>query len=126
MQSGMSNSGMSSKMIIAYAGIMLFGVLISSFSQVLLKTAANKQYASRLREYLNVRVIVAYLLFFMSSICTLVAYRVIPLSLGPILESSSYVFVTAFGYFVFHEKVGKRKLEALLLIICGIAVYSCC
>lgn len=115
---------MSNRMTIAYSGIMLFGVLISSFSQVMLKTAANKQHTSRIREYLNVQVITAYLLFFLSSICTLLAYQVIPLSMGPILESSSYVFVTAFGYFAFHEKVGKRKLEALFLIICGIAIYS--
>ncbi|MBO5567491.1 MAG: EamA family transporter [Clostridia bacterium] len=110
--------------IITYAGIMLFGVFISSVSQVLLKTAANKQYSTRLKEYLNIYVIFAYLLFFLSSVCTLLAYRAIPLSMGPILESSSYIFVTFFGYFVFHEKVGKMKLGALLLIIFGIIVYS--
>lgn len=117
---------MNNRMTIAYAGIMLFGVLISSFSQVLLKTAANKQYTTRLKEYLNIHVIIAYLLFFLSSICTLLAYRVIPLSMGPILESASYIFVSAFGYFAFQEKIGKRKLGALLLIICGIVVYSSC
>ena len=112
------------KQVILYAGFMLFGVMISSLSQVLLKTAANKSYRSKIKEYLNPLVITAYTVFFLATLCTVFAYRVIPLSMGPVLESSSYVFVSVFGYFFFHEKIGKRKIAALALIISGIVVYS--
>ena len=110
--------------MLPFAGLMLFGVLISSLSQVLLKKAADKQYSSRIREYLNLRVIIAYAVFFAATLCTVFAYRVIPLSMGPILESSSYLFVSVFGYLFFHEKLEKKQIMALLLIICGIVVFS--
>ncbi len=107
-----------------YAGLMLFGVMISSLSQILLKTAANRTYASRIREYLNPLVITAYAVFFGATLCTVWAYRVIPLSMGPILESSSYVFVSIFGYLFFREKMTKKKLIGLAAIVCGITIYS--
>ncbi len=110
--------------MLPYAGLMLFGVLISSLSQVLLKKAAQKKYSSRVREYLNVRVVTAYAIFFLATLCTVFAYRVIPLSMGPVLESTSYVFVSVFGWLFFGERFGKKKIGALALIIGGIVVYS--
>ena len=112
------------KQMYLYAGLMLGGVFISSLSQVLLKIAANKQYENRIREYLNPMVITAYSVFFLATLCTVFAYRVIPLSMGPVLESSSYLFVSVFGYLFFKEKITRRKITALSLIICGIVVYS--
>ena len=109
-----------------YAGLMLFGVLISSVSQVLLKKAANRTYSSVLKEYLNPTVIFAYSVFFLATFCSVFAYRGIPLSMGPVLESASYLFVTIFGYFFFQEKISRRKIIALILIIGGILVYTFC
>ena len=110
--------------MLLYSGIMLFGVLISALSQVALKKAAQKEYPSRIREYLNPLVIGAYVIFFAATVCSLIAYKVIPLSLGPILESSSYIFVTVFGLLFFNERITKRKAIALGLIIVGIIIYS--
>ena len=109
-----------------YTGIMLGGVLISSLSQVLLKKAAEQIYSSRLKEYLNLKVIIAYGLFFLATLCTVFAYRVVPLSMGPIIESSGYLFVTLFGYLFFHEVITGKKLVALGMIISGICIYSLC
>lgn len=50
-----------------YALFMLFGVFISSISQVLLKKAAMEKHGSFLQEYMNPKVIVAYILFFAST-----------------------------------------------------------
>ena len=110
--------------IALYAGIMLVGVAVSSFSQVLLKKASQKTYASRIREYLNLRVIVAYFLFFSATLCTVFAYRVIPVSMGPVIEASGYLFVTLFGYIFFHETVTGKKVLALTLIIAGICIFA--
>lgn len=110
--------------VVLYAGILLFGVFISAVSQVLLKKAAEKQYESWLREYLNPLVIAAYGIFFLATFCTIYAYKVIPLSMGPILESTSYLYVTLFGVTIFKEKLNRKKLGALVLIIGGIAVYA--
>lgn len=107
-----------------YALAMVLGTFISSVSQVILKKSANKKYDSVIREYLNLPVIVAYAIFFAATLLSLLAYKVIPLSMGPVLESTSYLFVTFFGVTIFEERLNTRKLIALLLIILGIAVYS--
>ncbi len=107
-----------------YAGVLLLGVFISSLSQVLLKRAAEKQYDSRIKEYLNFTVFFAYLLFFGTTLLSVLAYKGIPLSWGPILESTGYLYVTFFGVMVFKEKINRRKLVSIALIITGIAIYA--
>ena len=44
--------------------------------------------------------------------------------MGPILESTSYLYITFFGVTIFKEKIGLKKGLALALIIIGIAIYS--
>ena len=111
-------------MIELYIGIYLLGVLISSISQVLLKKAALHTYDSPLKEYLNPLVITAYAFFFGATLMTILAYKVVPLSFGPVLESSSYLYVTVFGVLIFKEKMTKKKAAALALILMGIVIYS--
>lgn len=107
-----------------YACVLLLGVFISAISQVMLKKAALKKYDNWLMEYLNPLVLVAYILFFGTTFLSIIAYRGIPLSMGPILEATSYIYVTVFGVTIFKEKLNRKKILALLLIICGIAVYA--
>ena len=107
-----------------YVGIFLFGVFISAVSQVLLKKSAGRQYSSAIREYLNPLVIVAYAMFFGATLLSVYAYKGIPLSMGPILDATGYIYVTIFGITIFHEKLNARRVLALALIILGIVVYS--
>ena len=44
--------------------------------------------------------------------------------MGPILEATSYIYITIFGVKIFGEKMNRGKAAALFLIICGIVVYS--
>lgn len=110
--------------VLLYAGINLLGVFVSAISQVLLKKSAMREHESALREYLNPLVVFAYALFVVSTLLSVVAYRGIPLSMGPILEATGYIYVTVFGVLVFRERVDARKLVALVLIVAGIAIYS--
>lgn len=110
--------------VFLYSLLLLFGVFISAISQVLLKKAAMKQYASRLQEYLNPQVIFAYVLFVGTTFLSILAYRGIPLSLGPVLESTSYIYVTFFGVTIFKERLTPKKVFALGLIILGIVIYA--
>lgn len=112
------------KTVLVYSLFLLFGVFISAISQVLLKKAALKTYDHPMKEYLNPLVIIAYAMFVGTTFLSIIAYRGIPLSMGPILESTSYIYVTFFGVKVFGEKVNKKKIVALGLIILGIIVYS--
>lgn len=112
------------KTSIIYAFVLLFGVFISAVSQVLLKKAALKEYENSLKEYLNPYVIIAYSIFVLSTLLSIVAYRGIPLSMGPILEATSYIYVTFLGVKVFSEKLNLKKILALSFIILGILIYA--
>lgn len=112
------------KRVLFYSCFLLFGVFISAISQVMLKKAALKNYDSRIKEYMNPLVITAYCIFVVSTFMSILAYRGIPLSMGPVLEATSYIYVTVFGVKIFHESINPRKILALVLIIGGIVVYS--
>ncbi len=111
-------------MSISHVFIYIFSVFISSVSQILLKTSANKKYESRIREYLNPSVIIAYGIFFIATFVTIIAYKGIPLSLGPILETTVYLWVALLGYFILKEKISRRKIIGLIVVVVGIVV-SC-
>lgn len=112
------------RMTMKYALLLLTGVFISTVSQVLLKKSALKKYDSIVQEYINPMVIAGYLLIAGTTFLSVMAYRVVPLSMGPILESTSYIYVTVFGIKFFNEKMNVRKLAALGTIMMGIIVYS--
>lgn len=109
---------------ILFMSVYVFGVFISSVSQIILKKSADRQYESKIREYLNVRVICAYAIFFAATLCSILAYRRIPLSLGPILESSGYIFIAVLSYLLLKEKISLKKLIGLSTIILGIVIYA--
>lgn len=107
-----------------YIIILIASVFISSISQTILKVSANESHGSSWKEYLNFKVIFAYSLFFISSFITVLAYKKIPLSLGPVLEASGYIFVTILGVIFLKEKVGKKKLIGLATILLGIVIFN--
>lgn len=107
-----------------YSCIMVGSVLLSSFSQILLKKSAQKQYPSKLKEYLNPLVIFSYGLFFLCTFITMYALKVVPLSMSPILEASGYIFVAVLSFIFFKERLTKKQLLGMTLIILGIVIYT--
>lgn len=101
----------------------LLSVVIASFSQVMLKLGAGKTYTSKIREYLNVYVITGYGMLFVSMILTIVAYGGLSYLSVPVIEAVGYVLVPILSYFIFKEKLTKRKLTGILFILTGIFVY---
>ena len=110
--------------MLPYVAVYLLGVFISAVSQVLLKKEALKPHESVVAEYLNLRVIVAYAIFFTATLMTIYAYKAVPLSLGPILEATSYLYVMVFGAVFFSEKPTKLKVAAIILILAGLSIYA--
>ncbi|MCR5403903.1 MAG: multidrug ABC transporter [Butyrivibrio sp.] len=111
-------------MDIRYALILAFGTFIASLSQVLLKKEAAVSHDSFLKEYLNPRVIIAYAVFFISTFMSILAYKGIPLSFGPIIEATGYIYIVLWGKLIFKEHIGTKKLISLGLILAGIAIYA--
>ena len=107
-----------------HAGLMLLSVFLSTVSQVMLKKSAKKRYDVWWREYLNLWVISAYGLYVVTTILSILAYRVIPLSMGIILNATGYFYMAFFGVKLFGETLRKKKILALALLVCGIAIYA--
>lgn len=107
-----------------YIGVGALGVFVSSIAQVMLKFEALKAHDSLIKEYLNPLVIGAYVLMLLSTLMLIISFKMIPLSMGPVLETTSYIYVTIFGVVIFKEKLSRAKIVALLVILAGIGVYS--
>lgn len=107
-----------------FYAIMGFGVLIASISQMLLKKAAQKQYSHWIRQYLNPLVISGYFIMVLSTVCTVIAMRRIPLTTTPIWNSSGIIFVAILGSIFFKEKISRKKLLGLIIVIAGIVIFS--
>lgn len=110
--------------MIFYIAIGALGVFVSSIAQVMLKKEAVKPHGSFMQEYLNPLVIGGYVLMLASTFMLVVSFRGIPLSMAPVLEATSYLYVTVFGVFIFKERVSRPKAIALAVIMLGILVYA--
>ncbi len=104
--------------------IALASVLIADISQIILKKAAVKTYDKWYKAYLNVPVILAYGLFFLSTVCSVIALKRLPLSWSPMWQAMGQVFVPVLSFFVLKEKFTKRKVLGIVVIIAGIVLFS--
>ncbi|MFI3213238.1 MAG: multidrug ABC transporter [Eubacteriales bacterium] len=108
-----------------YYGIGIISVTIASFSQILLKKGAMKEYENWIREYANVYVISGYAMMFGSVFLTILAYRGIENFLViPLIESIGYILVPILSYFYFKEKLSRKKIIGICLILLGVMVYN--
>lgn len=103
---------------------MCLAVVVSSFSQILLKKSAKKTYSSAIKEYLNPFVIIGYGMMFASMLLTIFAYKnSLEYKEGPVIESVGYVLVMFLSLIFFGEKITKKKLIGNALIILGIFIF---
>lgn len=110
--------------VLIYSGIYVLGVIISAFAQILLKKSADIERENKIKEYLNIKTIFAYSIFFGATLCSVFAYKYVPLSMGPILGTTEYVFVAILSYYLLKEKISKKKLIGLITIVLGVLIFS--
>lgn len=103
---------------------MLICTVFSAASQILLKQSANQKHENALKEYLNWRVITAYLIFGSVLLVNTYAYTQVDMKYGPVLDTFTYVFVLLFSWLILKEKITKGKLIGNLLIVAGVIVYT--
>lgn len=104
--------------------IMLFGTFFTALSQIMLKKSSSIKYKNKIREYLNLRVILAYIIFFAVLMLNTWCFTKIDLKYGSVIDTASYIFVLVLSYLILHEKISKGKLVGNLFIIAGIIIYT--
>ena len=105
--------------MIKYVILFILSILIESFSQIILKKGATQK-----NIYINKYTICGYSLMVISTLFTLVGYKKVSLSLGQILQSLSFIFVIILSYIFLKEKISKRQIVGIIIIIIGIIIYS--
>lgn len=106
-----------------YILLLLSSVVIASFSQILLKKSAEREYDSIIKEYLNPYVIIGYGMMVVSTITTILAYRGVEYKNGPVIESSGYILIMILSYIFFKEKITRKKVIGNILVLLGIFVF---
>ena len=107
-----------------YIFLMFIAVIISSFSQILLKKSTKKQYSNFIFEYLNPYVLSGYAMLLLSTVVVLLAYRGMEFKYGPIIESLGYILVMVLSYLFFKEKISKKKTLGYALILIGVIIFN--
>ncbi len=103
---------------------MVSAVVVSAFSQILLKKSAKKTYSSVIREYLNPYVIIGYGMMMLTTVLTVFAYGTgLDYKNGPVIESLGYVLIMFLSLMFFGEKITPKKLIGNSLVILGIIVF---
>ena len=98
-------------------------VIVASFSQILLKKGAMKQYDSFIREYLNPWVISGYGMLFVSVFLSIMGLRRLDYLNAPVVESLGYVLVPVLSALFFKEKLTRRKLVGIGCIVAGMLIF---
>ena len=107
-----------------YYIIVILSVFAAACSQMLLKQGARKEYASWWRQYINPWVIEGYAIMMGSLVLNVwcMSKGVLVKEVSTI-ESLSYLFVPVLALLLFKEKLTKRKICAIGIIILGIVLF---
>ncbi len=105
-------------------GIMFLSAFLAAFAQMLLKKSADEPHRNLLSNYLNIKVITGYAIFFSTMLLNVYAFTAVPYKFGAVINASSYTFALLLSIAMFKDKFTWRAICGNLLIILGIAVYS--
>ena len=83
-----------------------------------------KDHKSLIAEYINWRVMLAYLIFLGAIFVNILGYKNgVQVKDTPILEALGYVFVPMLSHIYFKEEIDKRTLFSIIIIIIGLIVF---
>lgn len=100
---------------------MILNAFLSAISQTLLKKSANINYNKFILQYLNVYVILGYMIFFIVLFINIYVIKKLNLSIVSVFsESLPYILSIISGYIFFKEKITKNKIVGALIIVIGI------
>lgn len=91
---------------------------------MLLKQGARQEYAQWWRQYMNGWVIGGYMIMFATMMINIFSMsKGVQVKEVSIIESMSYLFVPVLSYVIFKEKLTRRKILAIAIIIVGVIIF---
>lgn len=106
-----------------YILLLVFNCFVSAFAQVLLKKSTKKSYEGFFRQYLNLRVIAGYALFFLAVLLNTYVLKFLSVILmSTIAESLVLVLSFINGKIFFGENISREKIWGGIIITIGIIV----
>lgn len=107
-----------------YQLLVIGSVLMGAGAQMLLKKGASLPHASFLKEYLNPWVLGGYAVMGLALLLNVFAMsRGVQVKEVGIIESLSYLFVPLLSYWFFQERLTKKQILSIGLIIAGVVVF---
>ncbi len=107
-----------------YYLIVILSVFAAACAQLLLKQGARKGYAVWWRQYLNGYVVGGYAIMLTAMVVNIFAMsRGVQAKEVSTIESLSYLFVPCLAFFLFKEKITRRKITAIVIIISGVIIF---
>ena len=107
-----------------YYLIVLIGVFACSASQVLLKKSASEDHHNVICMMLNWKVMLSYAIMFITLVTNIFAMKNgVQLKDMPILEATGYIFVPILSMLFLSEKITKKNIVAIGLIVIGIITF---
>ena len=107
-----------------YVSVAFVSLLLSSLSQILLKKSSQEKKKSFILEYLNLKVMVAYVILFICMLLTVYIYKGIEYKYGAIIESMSFLVVMSCSRMFLGEKISLNKLFGNIAIVVGVIIFS--
>ncbi|MDO5701859.1 MAG: EamA family transporter [Lachnospiraceae bacterium] len=105
--------------------LFVLSATIAAFAQMLLKKSATEKHDSVIGEYLNWKVIVGYGLMFLGMLLGVVGYsKGVQIKSAAVTESIGIVEVAVLSDIFFGEKLTKRKIIGIGLILAGIVLFN--
>ncbi len=105
-----------------YLTIAFVASVMTGISQVLLKKGANKE--GNIKIFFNFFTLTGYFVFFIITLMNLFVYKKLELKYSVIFMPLGFVFVMFFSVLLLKEKISKRKLLGIFVIILGVYIFN--
>lgn len=107
-----------------YVMVALFSGFLSCISQLLLKKASLIHRNNWLKEYVNIYVILGYIIMAVCMGLTILSFKGLPYKYGAVLETLVYLYIMILSRIFFKEKLTFNRIIGNVLIVCGVIIFS--
>ena len=108
-----------------HAASLVLAVILTAAAQVLMKRSVNNHAGKGLvRTYLNPQMLTAFVLLLATTLLNAFAYKTIPLKTAVLVLPSTFLLVGFLSFALLKERVSRRQLVAVVVILVGIIFYA--